>query len=447
MTTRKSTRIRHEPPRSPDANRILESHVFKDSPKKLAFALAYSNAVATGEIGRGKRTSKKKTAELADKYGVRRPRKYYHDLMKKVDRDGRVNRKKRTDDKMILERNTPEAAAMRQALEQFAVDEKFHFTYRMAEEHMRKKKFLRGCSKDSINRFINNPDNGWKQVYEGTVPLLTTKHQKARLQYAKDRLEEGKDRWVDHFDVDEKWFYGYCHGQKCKVAPGHNRPKKPLQSKRHIPKVMFLAATALPRPDKGFDGKIGFWRVSEWKTAERASKYHKRGEKYRKDVPMDADQYLKMMKTVFRAARRKMPWAKNLRCQQDGAAAHTGKNNVKRLNIAGTRRSKRSKGNITVFTQSAQSPDQNINDLVVFPSMSKGFNKLQKHEVISDLDRLAANARKAWNGLPAAVLTKGWATKTKVLHCIKKAKGKNDYKLPHTRDMEINWEAMYEDEE
>ena len=210
---------------------------------------------------------------------------------------------------------------------------------------------------------------------------------------------------------------------------------------------MFLAATAQPRPDKGFNGKIGFFRVSEMHTAKRTSKYYKKGDKYHKDVPMDADKYLEMMQTkVFPAVRKKMNWATELRCQQDGAAAHTGKGNLVKLNKVGARKRKRTKCNIKVFTQPAQSPDTNINDLAIFPSMSKRFNKKQKHEVISNLDRLAANARRAWNELPTDVLAKAWATKTNVLKAIIKAKGGNDFKPPHAKDLEdFDWEALYDE--
>jgi DNA polymerase/3'-5' exonuclease PolX len=422
---------------------VINSGVLKDTPQKLAFYIDYSNAIYAGEIGPGKKESKEKTEKLAKKHCVRNPVDYFRKLKNQIDDTGRLNRKKRTIDMMILEK--PGSAKMRQALEKFAVKEKFKFTNAMAEHHLRVKcGFGRGCSARSISRFINNPKNKWKQVYEGTVPLLKQRHLRARKVYARDRLKEGDDRWVDHFDVDEKWFYGYAHGQKCKVPPGHKRPKKPLQSKHNIPKVMFLAATALPRPDKGFDGKIGFFRVFEMKTAQRTSKYHAKGDKYEMDVTMDADKYREMMvKKVFPAARRKMPWAKTLRCQQDGAGAHTGKDNVNKLNTAGAR-GKRAK--ITVFTQPAQSPDTNINDLAIFPSMSKHFNTKQKHEVISDLDRLAVNARKTWDEFPVDVLTKAWATKTLVLKAIVKADGGNSFKLPHSKDLEdFDWEAMCED--
>jgi hypothetical protein len=136
-----------------------------------------------------------------------------------------------------------------------------------------------------------------------------------------------------------------------------------------------------------------------------------------------------------------------LRCQQDGAGPHVGKDNVNKLNAAGARTRKRRNGQMTakikVFTQPAQSPDTNINDLAIFPSMSKRFNKKQKHEVINDLDRIAANARQTWEDFPSDVLTKAWATKTDVLKAIIDDKGGNDYKLPHAEDLDyFDWEEM-----
>ena len=220
---------------------------------------------------------------------------------------------------------------------------------------------------------------------------------------------------------------------------------------RHIPKVSFLAATALPRPAKGFDGKIGFFRVCETKTAKRTSKYHQKDDEYEVDVTMNADKYREMMvKKVFPAARRKMWWANKLRCQQDGATPHTGEDNVNKLNKAGAETRKRRNGTntakITALTQPAQSPETNINDLAIFPSMSRSFNNKQKHEVINDLDRLAANARQTWKQFPTDVLTKAWTTKTNVLKAIIKAKGTNNFKMPHAKDTEdINWEAIFND--
>jgi hypothetical protein len=442
-----SSRTRNEPPLSPDSDRAKDK--FKDSPEKLSFFIDYSNAVTKGEIGTGKGSAK--TTELGKKHKVANPKRYYFQLKKRVALTGRINRKKRKSDHSILSKN----AKMFDALVEYAVAEKYQFTYRDAALHMRKVKgFKRGCSKSAIQRFITNPTSGWKIVSQGTVPLLSKKHKKDRLAYARDRLAEGDTRWIDHVEVDEKWFFGWSHGRKCKLPPGHKRPKKPLQHKSHIPKIMFLAATALPRPEHGFDGKIGFWRVQSPYTAKKRSVHHEKGDVYEKDVTLDSDKYYEMMtKLVFPAIRRKMPWAKEVTTQQDGATPHTGKDNVNRLNIAGAKKRKRRDGSttkITVFTQAAQSPDTNINDLCVFPAMSRRFYKKQKHESISDLEQLAKNAKKTWKQFPEDELTKSWATKTLVCQAIVLAKGGNDFHMPHAKDADMEGfelAEMFEEEE
>jgi hypothetical protein len=438
-----SSRKRQAPPRSPDSQLAKKLGVFKDSPQKLAFFTKYSNLVYSGEIGPGKTSSKKKTEEIAKEFNVRNPRHYFNQLKTRVEQTGRLNRKKRKGN-MILEMDTPESERMRQALVDYAVAQHFKFTYKMAEDHMRGCGFNRGCSAKSIQTFITKPENKWKQMYEGTIPLLTRKHKRARFAYAKAKLRLGDGRWLRHIDVDGKWFFAWNYGQKCKVPPGYKRPKKILQSKSHIPKIMFLAVTAMPQPDKGFDGKIGFFRVCEIKTAKKNSRYHKKGDEYEVDVPLDANRYRQIMEEkVFPASRHKMPWATALELQQDGATPHTGKKNVAYLNRIGAIQSRRSIPRITVSTQPAQSPDTNINDLAIFSSMSKRVNTKQKFEEINDLDRLAANARKVWHEFPTDVLTKAWATKTEVLKAIVMADGGNDFTLPHSDELvDFDWEVI-----
>ena len=72
-----------------------------------------------------------------------------------------------------------------------------------------------------------------------------------------------------------------------KPALEETRGEQPLpprfcKHKAHIPKVMFLAATARPRP--GFDGKVGIWRVAAPKTAKKTSKNHNKDDVYDEDV-------------------------------------------------------------------------------------------------------------------------------------------------------------------
>jgi hypothetical protein len=64
--------------------------------------------------------------------------------------------------------------------------------------------------------------------------------------------------------LDESWFYVMENGRLIRTFPGDELPP-PLkaQHKSHIPKVMFLTAIALPRPEYEFNGNIGIWRVCE----------------------------------------------------------------------------------------------------------------------------------------------------------------------------------------
>ena len=75
--TRTSSRVRHSPSRIPLSQELQARTTFKDSPKKLAFFLDYSNGVYSGEIAPGKPTSKKKTDELAHTHTVSDPARYF----------------------------------------------------------------------------------------------------------------------------------------------------------------------------------------------------------------------------------------------------------------------------------------------------------------------------------------------------------------------------------
>ena len=75
--------------------------------------------------------------------------------------------------------------------------------------------------------------------------------------------------------IDEKWFY--LHKVKRGIILHPNEPKRVqnCHSKRFVPKFMFMAAVARPRP--GFDGLIGIFRFTEFKEAKRSSYCWKKG--------------------------------------------------------------------------------------------------------------------------------------------------------------------------
>ena len=104
------------------------------------------------------------------------------------------------------------------------------------------------------------------------------------------------------------------------------------------------------------------------------SKVREPGELYDKDVTLNADRYVAMLRDkIFPALERKFPNATGIRLQQDGAACHTGKKKsgheaiTTKLNAIGATCSPP----IQVITQSAQSPDFNINDLAFFRALTQ----------------------------------------------------------------------------
>ena len=75
---------------------------------------------------------------------------------------------------------------------------------------------------------------------------------------------------MDNYNVvhiDEKWFFITEEGTSYWVSPGEEVKYRPSASKRHIKKIMFMAAVARPRFDhyrkKYFDGKLGIWPFAE----------------------------------------------------------------------------------------------------------------------------------------------------------------------------------------
>ena len=410
----------------------------KRTPVRTAFLVEYERGLASGKIARGKPPTE--TRRLEKKYKVDNAKEHYRKIKTQMAANGgRINRKKRGGDCMVLENGTPEAADAVRTLVQFAVAERYKFSYIEAADHMEEKGCGRGCSSKSLWRYI---DAHWRVIPERAVPLLTAIQKSRRLKWSRKRSRESTRKRKLRVHLDEKWWYGVKLNVKCKVPPGHKRPRKPLQSKTMIlvPKVMCVYVVGVPDEKAGFDGKIGFWRVCENYTAKRSSKYHDIGDVYEKDCTMDAAWYLKFVKgKVFKAMREKMPHktGDTLVLQQDGASPQPGKKNVEALNRAGADTKRRAKGRqytvakCVVETQPPQSPDLNKNDLVVFPMLAAHFNKLQKQEKVGDLEAIARNARKVFKNFKPSKLLDAESFLSKIYGCVIDDEGGNDYEKPH----------------
>ena len=68
----------------------------------------------------------------------------------------------------------------------------------------------------------------------------------------KQGLNDGNplEAFLRQVHVDEKWFYLTKINHRIYLVPGEVGPTRQVQSKRFIPKVMFLAAVAEPRKNE-----------------------------------------------------------------------------------------------------------------------------------------------------------------------------------------------------
>ena len=133
-------------------------------------------------------------------------------------------------------------------------------------------------ARSTIRRNLGNDE--WTATRMRVLPMLKTQHREERLAYAN---EHQGDDWYCQVDLDEKWVYG-MHTHALLKLPSDE--PVPVQSKRHLPKVMMLTALARPRFDHEgkcvFDGKICCERVMCEPTGPRAKKafqgrLHERG--------------------------------------------------------------------------------------------------------------------------------------------------------------------------
>ncbi|KAE9073614.1 hypothetical protein PF005_g10442 [Phytophthora fragariae] len=108
--------------------------------------------------------------------------------------------------------------------------------------------------------------------------MLTEENKMKRISFSLDHVDPMTHLFDDMEDVvhvDEKLFYLSKVKRRCVLLPDEPKPVIRLKSKRHIPKVMVLAAVARPRHDpvtgEFFDGKLGTWAFLKHEPAKRSS--------------------------------------------------------------------------------------------------------------------------------------------------------------------------------
>mmetsp|Transcript_31106 Transcript_31106/g.95180 ORF Transcript_31106/g.95180 Transcript_31106/m.95180 type:complete len:312 (-) Transcript_31106:201-1136(-) len=283
--------------------------------------------------------------------------------------------------------------------------------------------------------------NKWRIVGKSTRPALSDAMREARYEWAQNNVG---NPWVEHVDLDEKWFYVYTHTGKLKLPPGAEKPKQRLCSKRYfIGKVMLLCAIARPDARHNFDGLVGAWRVCEQVPARHGDRRTglKKGEMRTIDVAMDANKFESMMRNlVIPAIRDKLKNAKTITVQMDNATPHKSKSKDKNDTMekrlqdvlkAPRLRGKQHGPDIVFLRQVPNSPDTNACDLGFFKSIDSRLPKRRDF----NLDRFTQQCLESFRAYPPEKLNALFDTKSRVLLSIVEAEGGNDYALPHRRDV------------
>ena len=285
-----------------------------------------------------------------------------------------------------------------------------------------------------------------KGLFKHTSPLkpfLTDQHMIARVDHCLSKVNPDNQlvygNLYNEVHVDEKWFNLTEDGQTFVLCEGEEPPKRKVQHKSYIAKIMFLCAQARPRIVNGsmWDGKVGLWPIGYMDVATRSSANRPQGTPVWKNESVNRDKYREMMiDDVLPAILAKFPEAylsrKGVLIQQDGARSHIEPTDEEWLEAVENTGCK-----IKLVTQAAQSPDLNINDLAFFRSIMS----LKRREAPKNELELIAAVKKAHEEYPASKINRMWITLMTVMNQIIATDGGNDFKIPHMNKDQLEREG------
>ena len=198
----------------------------------------------------------------------------------------------------------------------------------------------------------------------------------------------------------------------------------------HITKVMFLCAVAWPRFNTSlnswWDGNLGIWPIGNWEPAQSKSKNHPKGMLVCKNkiVMKEVNRDLLITKLIP-AIVEKWPTSdrnsKKSFIQQDGANNHIREDDKlfnDRLEENGV--------NEELYTQSANSPEVNLLDLVFFRAIQRLNDALPKNE-----EELIEAVSHAYDKYHKEKINWTWLTSQCCFNRIITHHGDNDYHIDH----------------
>ena len=262
-------------------------------------------------------------------------------------------------------------------------------------------------------------------------PTLMDENKVSRMELALSFIDKNDTSKFKHMEdlihIDEKWFYLTKDGQQFIIAVDEAELYRHVQHKSFLKKIMFLCAVARPRYEMNknawFDGKIGIWPIRKWEPAKQSSKKHTKGMPVWKNQCITWDVYHEyLIQKLLPAIKQRWPTNnRRIRLQQDGAKSHIledDKEFKEAVDEIGL--------NLTMYTQSPNSPDTNILDLGFFRAIQLFNNDCPANE-----EELIKLVEKAYGEYPLCKLNHVWLTLQSCLNIIIENDGGNDYKIPH----------------
>jgi len=147
-------------------------------------------------------------------------------------------------------------------------------------------------------------------------PALMEENKLERVGWCLDQIDPDTSQYSEMLDmvhVDEKWFNLMEITKSCYLIAGEEDPYCTCRHKNHIPRIMFLAATAWPHYDHHtqmmWDGKIGIWECINYVAAHRSSRNRPAGTIEPKPYNIDGPRYMDLIlnKVVLLAIALKCP--------------------------------------------------------------------------------------------------------------------------------------------
>ena len=216
-------------------------------------------------------------------------------------------------------------------------------------------------------------------------PALMEENKMSRMELALSFINKNNtskfENMEDLIHIDKKWFYLTKDGQHFIIAADEEEPYRDVQHKSFLMKIMFLCVVARPRYDMNknawFDGMIGIWPIGKWEPVKRSLKKRAKGTPVWKNQCITRDVYSEyLIQKLLPAVKERWPTNNgSIRLQQDGAKSHILEDDVEFKEVVD-----KIGLNLTVYTQSPNSPDTNILDLGFFRAIQSFNNDCPANE-------------------------------------------------------------------